>query len=66
MQRQTDAHGREAALEGKGNGGGEGYWRRRLTRPLALVACATQAACAPGPNSVEARYVSPNTYQLDL
>lgn len=35
----------------------------RIARPLALVACLAQAACARGPESIEARYVSPNAYQ---
>lgn len=35
----------------------------RIARPLALVACMAQAACARGPDSIEARYVSPNVYQ---
>jgi hypothetical protein len=35
----------------------------RIGRALALVACAAQAGCARGPDSIEARYVSPNVYQ---
>ncbi len=41
--------------------------RRSLTqiigRPAAALAIASQAACAPSPESVQARYVSPNMYQ---
>jgi len=41
--------------------------QRRLTqiigRPAAALAIAAQAACAPSPESVQARYVSPNMYQ---
>lgn len=35
----------------------------RIGRPLALAACMALAACARGPDSIEARYVSPNVYQ---
>jgi hypothetical protein len=38
-------------------------WRKWMGKPLALAACATQVACAASPESIEARYVSPNTYQ---
>lgn len=57
------AWGGKGTGDGKWTRGGKGNWRQRLARPLALVVCATQAPCAPGPDSVEARYVSPNTYQ---
>jgi hypothetical protein len=38
-------------------------WRTWLGRPLAVAACVIQAGCAASPDSIEARYVSPNTYQ---
>lgn len=38
-------------------------WRSWLGRPLAVAACVIQAGCASSPDSIEARYVSPNTYQ---
>lgn len=38
-------------------------WTQWLGRPLAVAACALQAACASSPDSIEARYVSPNAYQ---
>lgn len=38
-------------------------WRGWVGQPLALVACMALAACARGPDSIEARYVSPNVYQ---
>lgn len=38
-------------------------WRGRIGRALALMACGAQVACARGPDSIEARYVSPNIYQ---
>lgn len=38
-------------------------WRTWLGRPLAVAACALQVGCAASPDSIEARYVSPNAYQ---
>jgi len=36
---------------------------KKLRVGVALLAAAAQAACASGPSSIDARYVSPNTYQ---
>ena len=48
-----------------GDGRGEGWsgWTQCLGRLLAAAACAVQVACASSPDSIEARYVSPNAYQ---
>lgn len=51
----------EGGLEASGPVGAS--WRERVGRVLALLACGAQAACARGPDSIEARYVSPNIYQ---
>ena len=38
-------------------------WTRIIGRPLVVLAGITQAGCASSPDSVSARYVSPNMYQ---
>ena len=42
------------------------FWGNKMSKirvGVALAAALAQAACASGPSSIDARYVSPNTYQ---
>jgi hypothetical protein len=41
----------------------DGETMKKFQTGIAVVAALAQAACASGPSSIDARYVSPNTYQ---
>lgn len=41
----------------------DGETMKKFKAGVAVVAALAQAACASGPSSIDARYVSPNTYQ---
>lgn len=59
-KRVDDARAKPCA---RNHGTAQPGWMRIASRPLAMLACVAQVGCASSPDSIGARYVSPNMYQ---